>query len=225
MEKNTITIEIKQEVSITLLWIVGGVVIVSLVFLLTPFSMELWPSVNAAGIAGAVYLIAMLAYALRKPLEMKIRVWIGIAAIVVLALGAFTWVRMQAQTEWQPETLMKIRGNIGRGVMIHDMQEASLETLDKFYQQGGAKKESLADIFRRQKAGVTVGTNIHKPEWAGDQWQVLVTRLEPAMIELLSQETFVKGRDPQFKNHNGQVGMIQTKFILTEKGITYVSEN
>jgi hypothetical protein len=45
------------------------------------------------------------------------------------------------------------------------------------------------------------------------------------MIELLSQETYVKGRDPQFKNHNGQVGMIQEKIILTEKGITYVPEN
>jgi hypothetical protein len=70
-----------------------------------------------------------------------------------------------------------------------------------------------------------VGANIRKSEWKGDERQVIVTKLEPAVIELLSQETYVKGRDPQFKNHNGQVGMIQEKFILTEKGITYVSEN
>ena len=70
-----------------------------------------------------------------------------------------------------------------------------------------------------------MGTNVHKPEWGGDQWQVIVTKLEPAIIELLSQETYVQGRDPQFKNHNGQVGMIQEKVILTEKGIAYASEN
>ena len=35
MEKDTITIEIKQEVSVTLLWIVGGVIVVSLAFFLT----------------------------------------------------------------------------------------------------------------------------------------------------------------------------------------------
>ncbi len=225
MEKNTVTVEIKQEVSITLLWIVCGVIVVSLVFFLTPSAMDLWPSLNAAGIAGVVYLIAMLTYALRKPLEIRARVWIGIAAIVVLALGAFTWVREQGQTEWHAETLMRIRGVIGRGVMLNDMREPTIKILDEFYQQRGVKKESLADIFRKQNSGVSVGANIHKPEWEGDHWQVIVAKLEPSAIELLSQETFVKGRDPQFKNHNGQVGMIQEKMILTEKGTTYVSEN
>jgi hypothetical protein len=225
MEKNTVTIEIKQEVSITLLWIVGGVILISLVFFLTPHAVDLWPSLNAAGIAGALYLIAMLTYALRKPLETKVRIWIGFAAIVVLALGAFTWMRMQDQTEWQAETLMKIRGVVGRGVMLRDMSEESLKTLDEFYQQPGSKKASLADIFRKENPGVVVGRNIHRPEWEGDEWKVIVTKLEPAAIELLSQETFVKGRDPQFKNHNGQFGMIQEKITLTEKGITYVSEN
>jgi hypothetical protein len=225
MEKNTVTVEIRQEVSITLLWVVGGVIFVSLAFLLTPFSMDLWPSLNAAGIAGVVYLIAMMTYALRKPLEVRVRVGIGIAAIVVLALGAFTWVRMQNQTEWQAQTLVMIRGVIGRGTMLYDMKEASLKTLDEFYQQRGAKKESLADVFCKEHAGAAVGANVHKPEWERDQRQVIVTKLEPTMIELLSQETYVKGRDPQFKNHNGQVGMIQEKVILTEKGITYVSEN
>jgi hypothetical protein len=225
MEKNTVTVEIKQEVSITLLWIVAGVILVSLVFLLAPSSMELWPSLNAAGIAGAVYLIVMLTYALRKPLETKIRVWIGTATIVVLALGAFTWAQMQSDTEWQAEMIVRIRGVIGRGIMLYDMREPTIKILDEFYQQRGSKKESLADIFRKENPGVAVGANIHKPEWESDKSQVIVTKLEPATIELLSQETYVKGRDPQFKNHNGQVGMIQEKFILTEKGITYVSEN
>jgi len=225
MEKNTVTVEIKQEVSVTLLWIVGGVILVSLVFLLVPPAPDLWPSLNAAGIAGGIYLIAMLTYALRKPVETRLRIWIGIAAVVVLAAGAFTWVQMQNQTEWQAETLMKIRGLIGRGVMRYDMSEAALKTLEEFYREGGAKKESLADIFCRQNGGAAVGVNIHKPEWEGDQRQVIVAKLEPATIELISQETYVKGRNPQFKNRGGQLGMIQEKFILTEKGITHVSEN
>jgi hypothetical protein len=225
MEKNTVTIEIKQEVSITLLWIVAGVIFISLVFFLAPSSMELWSSTNAAGIAGVVYLIAMLAYALRKPIEMKTRVWIGIAAIVVLALGAFTWVQMQAQTEFQAESIVKVRGVIGRGVMRHYVSDVPLKTLDEFYQQRGPRKASLADIFRKENPGAAVGANIHKPEWQSDWWQVVVTKLEPGTIELLSQETYVKGRDPLFKNHNGQFGMIQEKSILTEKGITHVSEN
>ena len=225
MEKDTVTIEIKQDVSITLLWSVCGVILVSLVFLLTPSAMDLWPSVNAAGIAGALYFVAMLAYTLRNPIGKGVRIWIGVAAIMVLALGAFTWQRVQAQTEWQAETLMKIRGVIGRGVMRRYMSEASLKTLDKFYQQRGPKKESMADIFCKENPGAAVGVNIYKPEWKDDKSQLIVTKLEPAAIELLSQETYVKGRDPQFKNHNGQLGMIQERFIVTEKGIEHVSEN
>ena len=225
MEKETVTIEIKQEVSITLLWIVAGVSVVSLVFLLTPSSTELWPSLNAAGIAGVIYLIAVMSYALRKPMGLRTRAWIGAAAIVVLALGAFTWVRMQQETEWQAESMVRIRGVIGRGVMRHYMSSAAITALGEFYGQVGSKKETLADVFRKQYPEVAVGANIHKPEWEGDQWQVIVTKLEPGTIELLSQETFAKGRDLQFKNRNGQVGMIQEKFILTEKGMTHVSEN
>lgn len=226
MEKDTVTIEIKQDVSITLLWIVCGVIVVSAAFLLTPPSPELWPALNAAGIAGAVYLLAMTAYALHKPLITRLRVWVGLAAIVILALGAFTWMRMQQQVEWQAETLMKIRGVIGRGTMQYDiMSTTAIRTLYEFYEQHGAKKESLEDVFRRRHEGAAPGLNIHKPDWEGDVRQVIVARLEPGLIELVSQETYVKGRDPLFRNYNGQFGMMQERGTLTEKGIIYVSEN
>jgi len=225
MEKGTVTIEIKQEVSITLLWIVAGVVVVSLAFLLTPQSTELWPSINAAGIAAGLYVIALLIFVLRKPLGTKLRLWIGIAALASMGLMAFTWVRAQEQTHWQAETVMRIRGIIGRGVMRYDMPPALLKTLDEFYKQGPTKKETLAAIFSRLHNGATAGSNIHKPMWDSDSLKVIVKTIEPARIELVSQETFVKGRDLQFVNHNGQVGMIQETFILTEKGISHVSEN
>ena len=226
MEKNTVTIEIKQEVSVTLLWIVGGVIVVSAVFLVTPPSPELWPALNAAGIAGAFYLLAMTAYALREPLITRLRVWVGLAVVIILALGAFTWTRMQQETEWQAETIMKVRGTIGRGVMRYGiMSTTAINTLYDFYRQRGAKKESLADVFRRRYEGAAPGLNIHKPEWDGDVRQVIVARLEPGLIELVSHETYVKGRDPLFRNYNGQFGMMQERGTLTEKGIVYVSEN
>jgi hypothetical protein len=226
MEKDTVTIEIKQDVSITLLWIVCGVIVVSGVFLLTPTSPELWPALNTAGIAGAIYLLAMTAYALRRPLRTNLRVGVGIAAVVILALGTFTWVRMQQETEWHAERLMKVRGTIGRGVMRYDiMSTTGIGTLYEFYQQQGTQKESLADVFRRKYEGAAPGLNIHKPEWDGDVRQVIIARLEPDLIELVAQETYVKGRDPLFKNYNGQFGMMQEKGTLTKKGIVYVSEN
>jgi hypothetical protein len=225
MEKTTVTIEIKQEVSIALLWIAAGVVAVSLAFFLTPRSPALWPALDAAGVAAGVYLVALLAYSLRKPLSTRLRILVGGSALVVLGCTAFTWLRTEDQSRWQAEQLMKIRGLIGRGIMISEMPKPLLETLEAYHQQSARKKESLADIFRKLQPGATVGCNIHKPSWEGDPIKVIVESLDPNQIILVSQETYVKGRDPSFSNYDGRAGMVQEKFILTKKGITHVSEN
>jgi hypothetical protein len=225
MEKNTVTIEIKQEVSIALLWIVVGVIVVSLVFLLTPASTDLWPATNAAGIAAGIYIIALLTYTLRKPLSMKNRFWIGLSTALVLGLGIFNWTKNQERVHWQAETLMRIRGVIGRGVMRYEMIPAMLGTLREFHHPKSGKIESLAQVFSRLHPGAMVGSNIHQPQWEGDSMKVIVAKLESGQIELLSQETYVHGREPHFRNYNGQSGMLQEKIILTEKGFTHVSEN
>jgi hypothetical protein len=225
MEKDTITIEIKQEVSITLLWIVAGVILASLAFLLTPRSTELWPALNVAGIVAAVYLISLLFYVLKKPLSMKLRAMVGIVAAVVMGCSAFTWTRMEDQTRWQAAKLMEIRERIARGIMFYEMPTPLLRTLEAYHQQGEKKKETLADVLRGIYSGAAVGSNIYKPQWEGDRMTIIVETLDPDRIALVSQETFVKGRDPNFRNLDGRIGMVQEKFVLTERGITHVSEN
>ena len=130
MEKTTVTIEIRQEVSVTLLWIVAGVVFVSGAFFLAPRSSELWTAINYAGVAAVLYLVALLIYVLRKPLAMSHRLWMGIGALVAIGLAASIWMRMESHAHWQAETLMRIRGVIGRGVMRHEMTTAALYALD-----------------------------------------------------------------------------------------------
>ena len=71
MEKNTVTIEIRQEVSITLLWIVAGVILVSAATFLTPVTTDLWPAANVAGIVAFAYLVALLINTLRKPVRRR----------------------------------------------------------------------------------------------------------------------------------------------------------
>jgi hypothetical protein len=225
MEKTTVTIEIKQEVSIGLLWIAAGVVAVSLAFLLAPQSTELWPALDAAGVAAGVYLITLLVYALRKPLSARLRILVGVIALVVLGCTAFAWLSMEDQARWQVEQLAKIRVTMGRAVMYLEAPIPLLKTLEAYHREGARKKETLADVFRRLQQGATIGSNIHKPRWDGDPMKVIVEALDPDRIVLVSQETFVGGRDPNFKNYDGKSGMVQEKFILTEKGISHVSEN
>ena len=225
MEKESITIEIKQEVSITLLWIAAGVILVSATFFLTPQTTELWPAINTAGIAATLYFVALMAYVLRKPLAAKWRMIFGVISIVVIGCGAYRWMGMQEETHWQVDLLMKIRAVIGRGISISEMPPMLLKTLDLYYRQDTKGAKTLAELFKQLHPGATVGTNIHKAEGEWDKTTVMVETLEPYRIVLLSQETFVPGRDSSFKNYNGQTGMLQERFILTKKGLTHVSEN
>ncbi len=225
MERESITIEIKQEVSITLIWIAAGVILVSATFFLTPQTTELWPPINAAGIVAAVYLIALLSYVLRKPLATRPRIAVGVVAAVVMGCTAFSWTKMYDQSHWQASQLMRIRGVIGRGMRTTELSQPLLKAFDSYYLQGAKKANTLADEFRKMYPGATAGANIFKPRWEGDDMTIMVETLEPDRIVLVSQETFVKGRDPGFKNYNGQNGMLQEKFILTERGLSHVSEN
>ncbi len=224
MEKESITIEIKQEVSVTLLWIVAGVILVSATFFLTPQSTELWPAVNAAGIAAAIYLVALLAYVLRRPITARHRLSVGLIALFVMCCTAFVWTRMQDEAEWHAETIMKVRGVIGRNITTWAMPTPLLKTLDAYHHQGVKKSKSLGDKFRELEGGATVGSNIYKPQWEGDDVTIIVETLDPDRVVLVSQETFVKGRDPAFRNYDGKVGMIQEKYILTERGLTHVQK-
>lgn len=225
MEKESITIEIKQEVSITLVWITAGVIVISAAFFLTPQSIELWPAVNAAGVAAVIYLAALLLYVLRNPIPMRSKFLVGILAVFVLSCSAFAGTRMYERSHWQADLLMKIRAVIGRGIRIAYMPQPLLKTLDAYYQQGVKKKQTLADEFRKIHPGATVGSNVYRPVGDWDKTSILVETLEPDRIVLVSQETYVPGRDPNFKNYDGKTGMVQEKFILTERGITHVSEN
>ena len=222
MEKDSVTIEIKQDVSITLLWIVAGVILVSAPFFLTPQSTELWPALNAAGIAASIYVVAFLVYVLRKPLPTRTRLIVGLLAAFVLVCTAFTWTKMQEESEWLAKKLKDVREMIGRGIMISSIPPPLLKTLDAYHRQGARKTRSLADEFRELQGDVKVGSNIYKPQYGYDEMKIIVETLEPDRVVLVSQETFVKGRDPAFRNYDGKTGMVQEKYILTERGLTHV---
>jgi hypothetical protein len=226
MERTTITIEIKQEVSIFLVWLVSGIVFVSVAFFIPSPSMELWPQFYAAGIAAIMYLIALLIYAVRKPVSMKARV-IAIACFVII-LGTIISLSIIAdvRTQRQAQFMIKSWSMNERHKMINIMTQSFLKTLQVFHQQGSVKKETLAQVFQKLNDNASVGSNINKkPDYKGDSLKTYIQVLKPDRVELVSQEVYYKGRNQQFINYNGQKGMIQERCILTARGITYESEN
>lgn len=208
-----------------LIWLVVGVVLTSVAFFLAPAGAELWPSLNAAGMVATFYLLALVFYSMRKPFSRRARIISWILVALVAGSVVTSWRTMDATTHWQRQTLLEIRGIIGEGIMRASIPDTLLNVLHQYYEQRPPKGASLGALFR----------GLYPAAKEGQRWTVtspdesppfiFVGRIDENEIVLIGQETFLKGRDPQFSNYDGRKGMKQHRAILTEKGVTYESEN
>lgn len=208
-----------------LIWLVVGVLLTSFVFFLAPASTELWPSLNAAGLVIAVYLLAVVAYTMRKPFSAKARLiaWAGV--VVIGGAIVSNWMGMDSTSHWQRKTILNISGIIHRGIIMASIPDSLNIVLKKYHDQGRIKKATLGQVFRQQHPGAAVGENIYHSEMEWDSLRVYVSALSDSEVTLVAQEMYVKGRDPTFRNFNGRAGMVQEQFTLSEKGFRYESQN
>jgi hypothetical protein len=206
-------------------WLLGGIVVVSVAFFIPGSSTELWPNINAAVIPLIVYILALGLYTLRSPITRKARI-IAWLSIILVGSGTYTsWTVMDALSHYQHNKLLEIHSVIIRGIMRDRVPSRQLDALEVYHKQGAKKKESLAQVFQRLNDGAKIGANIYKPEWEGDSSSIVVQSLSENEVVLLGLHSYSRGRNADFRNYTGKVGLIQEKCTLTEKGITYESEN
>lgn len=135
--------ESKSDRTVMLLWILTGVVIVSAAFLIVPHSADPWHSLNAAGLAAGLYLLALTLSVLRKPIRLVTRIVIGFLALLFIGGTAFLWLRMQGSVVDQFQSRQKQSAMFVRGAMISEMSATLLKTLEVYHQQGAHKRETL----------------------------------------------------------------------------------
>jgi hypothetical protein len=208
-----------------IVWLLGGIVAVSVAFFIPPNSPELWPALNAAAIPVIVYILALAFYTLRSPITRKARVIAWVSILLVGGASSTSWSEMNKLSHWQHNKLLEIHSVIVRGIMHAYAPTNHLKTLEAYHRQGSRKKETLAQVFQRLNEGAAVGTNVYKPDNPGDSLSIVVQSLSDNQIVLLGLHAYCRGRNAEFKNHDGRTGMIQEKYTLTEKGISYESEN
>lgn len=215
-----------------LFWLLVGVVVVSISFFIPGNSAELWPSLNAAGIAAAIYLLALFVYIFRRPISMKGRV-IGATLVLIVGTAIVTvWMGLADTTHWQANQLQKIHSVIMRGILQSEVPDSMLVVLQDYHKQGRVKKASLGKLFLQKFPGATLGTNIHPPytmnkppEADRDSLRVFVTLLSDSMVVVTGTHAYSRGRNPDFVSYMGRKGTVQERFILTEKGIRHESDN
>jgi len=206
-------------------WMFGGIILVSLAFFLPAQTVEVWPSLNAAGIAALIYIIALLVYVLRNPIPIKHRIVIGVAAFFsVIGLGAH-WTGMLTTTQWQQNRLLGMKSIAVRGTMISDAPIRLLSVLEQYHTQGKIKKLSLAKTFLQQHPQAVIGSNIYTSSVGEDSTRIFVTTLSDSIIVLTASHAFARGRIADFLPYWGRKGTLQERFILTEKGVRHESDN
>lgn len=206
-------------------WMLGGIILVSIAFFLPAKTVELWPALNAAGIAALVYLIAFLVYILRNPIPTKHRIIIGVAALIsVIGFGAH-WTGTMNTTLWQKNRLLSNKSLVVRGVMISDAPIRLLSVLEEYHAQGRIKKLSLAKVFLQKYPQSQIGSDIYESSVGEDSTRIFLTTLSDSTIVLTASHPFARGRAADFYPSWGQKGAIQERFILTQKGVRHESDN
>jgi hypothetical protein len=208
------------------IWLLVGIIAVTIAFFLPGNSTDLWPSMNAAGIVAVLYILALLIYTLRHPFPIRTRIIAGICSIIFLFCITVTWILSEDQSYYQRNQLLSIKSTIARGIAISEVPTDLIEVLERFHAQGNTKKATLGQMYQQTYPYATVQSNIHRSHelWDSSMVQTL-TVLTDTEIVIMAQDRIARGRNPLFENTNGQRGTIQEKFILTAQGVCHESEN
>ncbi|HWP82895.1 MAG TPA: hypothetical protein VNN76_09615 [Bacteroidota bacterium] len=208
------------------LWIVGGCLLVSVVYFLAPQGTDPWPALNAAGIAALLYVIAFLVSFVKRPFSVRARVSIY-AVSLVLGIAIYSaWTGMDEQSHWQRSQLAKINGVITHGIIASELHSTFLLPIfERYHKQESRRRVSLGALFRQTFPNARIGENIRPVKEYEDSTMIYVAELSDDTVTLVGQSLFVAGKNPGFRNYNGRVGRVQARATLTAKGVMYEQEN
>ncbi|TLY33675.1 MAG: hypothetical protein E6K56_00290 [Ignavibacteria bacterium] len=206
------------------IWIIGGIAAVAASFFLSGGD-DVWQSLDAAGVATALYLMALLGFTTRKPFGTRTRVFVWCVFILAGTGVYLDWSGMSETAHRQKESLLKIRGTVSRSIMLNEMPAPLMKVLRSYAEQPPKKRGSLGKAFQAMYPADSVGRNIHTPFDQQDNLKIVVASVSDTEVVLIGQEMSVAGADRSKKNFDGRAGMVQARAILTERGVRYEPEN
>jgi hypothetical protein len=205
-------------------WIIGGIAAVAASFFLSGGD-DVWHSLDAAGIAAALYVVALVGFTTRRPFGFRTRL-ITWAIVLTAGTGVYLdWSGMSETAHRQKESLLKIRGTVSRSILLTEMPVPLMKVLRSYCEQPPKKRGTLGRTFQAMFPGDSVGKNIHAPFDQQDNLKIVVASVSDTEVVLVGEESSIAGLDPHRKNIDGGAGMVQAKAVLTERGVRYDPEN
>lgn len=186
---------------------------------------NIWAPLDFAGIAAALYLIALAGFTTRAPFPRLTRLAVWFCLLLTGTGVFFCWRAAERRSEGQRDRLVEVHSAVSRSMMVDEMPSILLRVMKAYYTEPIERRRSLGATFRDMYPSAQPGVNMHAPYTTVDSLIVCVSALSDTGVVLVGQEAYVRGRNPAFRNYTGRVGMVQAKALLTSEGVRYESEN
>ena len=215
------------------LWIIGGILVVTLAFFIPAQEGSIWPSVISGAIASLIYLAALSWYGIRKiesrPKRKVLTVVLALLVVFSITSAGISYESSKRQTALLPE----IRNTIETGIAKNHIKKPLLKTMRTYYAGNKVgESTSLSDIFRTKLDSLITEDSLllyaGKDTYSDDDettMKIFVTKVKPDSIVLVAESGYEDGKSPEFLNFSGATGYFQTQGILTEEGIRYERTN
>lgn len=210
-----------------LLWIIGGVAVVTGAFFIPEQSGSMWPSVILSSIAAVIYIVVFSFVWLKKiesPVKRKAIGWTMTVLVVFSFISAaISYEGSNRQTELLPE----IRTTIETSIAEVYIKESLLKTLRAYHLEQESDGITLGSIFKSSYDSLITRDSIFSHSDLEDDatLTIYVSQISSDSVSLIAESEYIDGRDPEFQNFSGNTGQYQSKGILTKKGVHYERTN
>ena len=109
-----------------IVWLLVGIIAVSLAYLLPSEGLDPWIPLNAAGVLALAYLAALMAVTTRRPFPRRSKALSWVVFLIVGGAIAFAWTGFDAQAHFQAQQLSQIRQRIARNAFEISIFKPSL---------------------------------------------------------------------------------------------------
>jgi xanthosine utilization system XapX-like protein len=196
----------------SLKWIVGGGVVFLLIYLLTP-SDNLWPALFFSLFAGLA-ITAIYYFMTVKSREIPV---VATTLLIVLFISAFVVsYTLYERSQFQSELLTEIRSTIEVGIMTSELSTISLEVM----KHEGSFTEAIKELY-----GEDTESGVEIRPFDDGTFRVVVTEIGEDVVVLSAISDWVRGRDADFQNLDGESGKVQTMITINQAGAFYERQN
>ena len=206
-------------------WLLIGIAAVSAAFFHPPYSPELWPALNSAGIAAAAYLLLFLPVTVRSPFRKRSRIPVLLISFIVIGSIAGNWILAERQGFRQRATLMAVKSVISRGVILSEVPDSLIAVLQKYYARENTSRATLGEVFRETYPYTAEKMEVFRSPYRDTAIVYTLNVLSDTQIVVVAENRFAHGRDSLFVNAGGGRGGIQELYGLTVRGVQHESEN